>query len=88
MATTNAGAKAGALAVDGCEHTADGGMNVFLALEKESREKAEERVAPTVERDPSCLGAGKTALGRILRSPRLDQPTTHRLQEGATASPT
>ncbi|CAE7777980.1 unnamed protein product, partial [Symbiodinium sp. KB8] len=49
VAITNTGAKAGALAVDGCEHTADGGMNVFLALEKESRGKAEgPRSAPLI----------------------------------------
>ena len=44
-------------------------MNVFLALEKEPREKAEERVAPTVEKGLSRLGAGETARARASTDP-------------------
>ena len=63
VATTSTGVRAGALAVGGCERTARKGRSVFQVLEKEPKEKAKERVAPTVEKGLSRLGAGGTALG-------------------------
>ena len=76
MAITNTGARAGALAVDGCERTVGGGMNDFQALEKEPKEKAEERVAPTVAKGLSHLGVGVTVPEPNLQEP-APRPTHH-----------
>ena len=54
---------AGVLVVDGSAPIADGGQSGSQVSEKEPREKARERVAPTVAKGPNLLGAGETALG-------------------------